>query len=353
MYKNSRGLAMHKILIIAPSWVGDAVMSQCLFKTIKRATPAAEIVVLARPFLHPVFARMPEVADILPLPFGHGEIKLRARRRLGRELRAANFTQSVVLPGSFKSALIPFFAKIPRRTGYVGEQRYGLLNDRRVLHLRELPMQAQRFVALGLPKTARPPRAKAIPPPALQTRPARAMAAVAALGLQQRQPITALCPGAEYGPAKRWPAEYFAAVADSELRRGRQIWIFGGENDRAVAAEINGICGGKCADLTGRTALGEAVDLLSLAATVVTNDSGLMHIAAAVGARIIAVYGASSDAFTPPLDARAAVMSRQLACRPCFQRTCPLGHYNCLNQLRPEKIIKILAKFPPPANHFS
>jgi len=331
-----------KILVVGPSWVGDMVMAQCLFKVIRRTDPGADISVLAPPWSAPLVARMPEVAAMLEMPLGHGQLQLRARRRLGRALKASRFDQAIVLPGSFKSALVPWFANIPRRTGYVGEQRWGLLNDIRRPGPATPPVTARRFVALGRPKGAVPAESADIPRPALAVNPRSVAETVSRFGLDPSASVIALCPGAEYGPAKQWPAEHFAQVADAQLQQGRPVWLFGSANDRPVAARINRMCAGRCADLSGRTSLGEAVDLLSLARYAVTNDSGLMHIAAAVNCQVIALYGSSSAAVTPPLTERCRCLSLRLECSPCFKRICPLGHLDCLHQLRPERVLAVM-----------
>lgn len=318
------------------------VLAQCLFKAIRADDPGAHITVLAPAWSAPLVARMPEVAARADMPLGHGEFGLRARYQLGRALRARKFHQAIVLPNSFKSALAPLFAGIPRRTGYLGEQRYRLLNDIRRLPAEvPPPVTARKFVALGLPADADTVTAD-IPRPALAVDSAAVMATAARFGLDATATVTALCPGAEFGPAKQWPARHFAAVAERRLEQGA-VWIFGAAKERGIAAEINRLCAGRCADLTGRTTLGEAVDLLSLARHTVTNDSGLMHIAAAVGCRVIAVYGSSSDTVTPPLTDRARILNLRLDCSPCFRRVCPLGHTDCLNRLAPDRALAAFA----------
>ena len=336
---------MNKVLIVGPSWVGDMVMAQSLFMVLMRANPDTEITVLGPPWSIPILARMPEVAHTVDMPVGHGVLGLGVRRRLGRALMASRFDHAIVLPGSLKSALVPWFAKIPRRTGYVGEQRWGLLNDIRRLDARRLPRNVQRFVALALPKNApknAPLPMDDCPRPALRVERARVAETAARFGLESGETVVALCPGAEYGPAKRWPAAHFAEVANRQLQHGRRVWLFGSENDREITARINQLCAGRCADLSGRTSLGEAVDLMSLTRHVVTNDSGLLHIAAAIGCHVVAIYGSSSDAFTPPLTDNCHRLTLDLECSPCFQRECPLGHLHCLKELRPERVLAVL-----------
>ncbi len=331
-----------RCLIVGPSWVGDMVMAQSLFKRLRRLNPDMAIDVVAPAWSEPLLARMPEVRTSIVLPVGHGELKLGTRWRLGRELRG-RYDRAIVLPNSLKSALLPFFAGIPRRTGYVGEQRYGLLNDIRRLDKLALPMTVQRYAALADDAPVR--EAPAIDSPRLVIRDAEVDAALSRLGLRRPDaPVLALCPGAEYGPAKRWPAEYFAEVADYWLHNQGQVWLFGSGKDQEATAEIMRRTDGRCVDLAGKTKLAEAIDLLSLAEAVVSNDSGLMHVAAAVDRPVVALYGSSDPGFTPPLSDRAQILSLGLDCSPCFQRECPLGHLDCLRKLMPSQVVGALQR---------
>ncbi len=331
-----------RCLIVGPSWVGDMVMAQSLFKRLRRLNPDMAIDVVAPAWSEPLLARMPEVRTSIVLPVGHGELKLGTRWRLGRELRG-RYDRAIVLPNSLKSALLPFFAGIPRCTGYVGEQRYGLLNDIRRLDKLALPMTVQRYAALADDAPVR--EAPAIDSPRLVIRDAEVDAALSRLGLRRPDaPVLALCPGAEYGPAKRWPAEYFAEVADYWLHNQGQVWLFGSGKDQEATAEIMRRTDGRCVDLAGKTKLAEAIDLLSLAEAVVSNDSGLMHVAAAVDRPVVALYGSSDPGFTPPLSDRAQILSLGLDCSPCFQRECPLGHLDCLRKLMPSQVVGALQR---------
>jgi heptosyltransferase-2 len=343
---NSASAIPNKILVVGPSWVGDMVMAQSLFIALKAADPACRIDVLAPAWSFPLLERLPEVAQAIAMPLTHGQFGLIERIRLGRKLRRESYTQAIVLPNSWKSALVPFFADIPRRTGYVGECRWGLLNDARRLDKQCLTMTVQRFVALALPNGAlQPPDC---PVPAIPLDPARQAAVAERFGIKPGGNILALCPGAEYGPAKRWPAGHFAELAREKLGAGWQVWLFGSEKDKEVTAEINRMAGGSCVDFAGRTKLGEAVDLLSLAHAVVSNDSGLMHLAAALDKPLVAIYGSSDPGFTPPLHAKAQVVSLHLDCAPCFKRTCPLypedhpDHARCLSGISPAQISALL-----------
>ena len=327
-----------RILVVAPSWVGDAVLSQPLLARLKARDPGATIDVLGPPWALPVYRRMPQVAGTHSLPFGHGELKVAARRRFAKTL--PRYDRAIVLPNSLKSALVPWFAGIPRRTGWRGEWRYGLLNDVRVLDKAALPLIVERYAALADEPGAGFERPLA--EPRLVVDVAERAALVQRLGLDLSRPVAAFAPGAEYGPAKRWPARHFASLARTLLDRGWQVWLMGSAKDAPVTSEIQGLSGGRCHDFAGRTSLGEAIDLMSLAARVVTNDSGLMHIAAALDRPTAAIFGSSSPAFTPPLSAKAKVISLRLSCSPCFARVCPLGHTNCLETLPPEDVLAVL-----------
>ena len=328
---------MTKILIIAPSWVGDAVLAQPLFMRLREQHPALELDVMAPAWVLPLLQRMPEVNTALLNPFGHGELKLDARYRLAKELRNRDYDQAIVLPNSAKSALIPFLARIPVRTGFVGELRYGLLNDARALDETALPLMVERFAWLAEkpPATLRRP----LPAPCLQIDKEQRQATLVKLELSAQIPIAVFCPGAEYGPAKRWPAAHFAELAKL-MHEKYQIWLIGSHKDATIGEEIHNLSGGLCTNLCGKTGLDEAIDLLSCATVVVSNDSGLMHIAAALDKPMAALYGSSSPAFTPPLSSHAAVIKLDLPCSPCFKRECPLGHFNCMMQLMPAQVLE-------------
>ncbi len=326
------------ILVVGPSWVGDMVMSQVLYTWLRQTRPGVAIDVLAPAWSGPILERMPEVRRAIAMPLGHGELGLGRRWRLGRELRVGRYDQAILLPNSLKSALVPWFAGIPRRTGWRGEMRYGLVNDLRVLDEEALPLMVQRFVALGLADGE--PVPASLPAPRLIVDRAQAHSCGAAMGLAPDQPLLALCPGAEFGGAKRWPAEYYAELAGHYLARGWQVALFGSTNDQPVTAAIRAGCEHHpaCIDLAGRTRLAEAVDLLSLATAVVSNDSGLMHIAAALARPLVVIYGATSPGFTPPLNDNSAVLVSDIDCAPCFQRECPLGHHGCMRHTPMQRV---------------
>ena len=331
---------MTRILIIAPSWVGDTVMAQPLFMRLKEREPEAMIDVFAPAWVAPILRRMPEVHEVSTNPFSHGELRLRARWSLGRTLASLGYDQAIVLPNSLKSALIPFFAGIPRRTGFVGEIRHGLLNDARKLDEKAYPLMVERFALLAEAPGAALKRP--LPNPLLQVNEAQRLATLDKLGLEETRPVIVLCPGAEYGPAKRWPTEHFASLARALEGHGYATWIAGSQKDKAIAETIVAESGGLCRNLCGETTLDEVVDVLASSRAVVTNDSGLMHVAAALNKPLVALYGSSSPGFTPPLSNQARIVSLHLSCSPCFKRECPLGHLDCLRKLSPDAVLREL-----------
>jgi heptosyltransferase-2 len=321
------------------------VLAQPLFQRLRERHRELQLDVLAPGWTLPLLQRMPEVSAGLASPFGHGELRLARRWLLARELAARAYNQAIVLPNSFKSALIPRLAGIGLRTGFVGEARQVLLNDARRLDAAALPLMAERFAHLADARGE--PLRRPLPQPLLRvSRPARDTL-LARLGLRTEPPVVCLCPGAEYGPAKRWPPEHFASLALQLAERGWQVWLIGSPKDRAIGAQIEQLSGGRCRNLCGATALDEAVDLLSAAQVVVSNDSGLMHVAAALDRPLLALYGSSSPSFTPPSSPRARVLQLDLPCSPCFARECPLGHFKCMRDLEPGRVLEALRQTIP------
>ena len=331
------------VLVVGPAWVGDMVLAHSLFQLLKRREPDLRLAVAAPPWTAAVTERMPEVDDRIVLPFPHGMLALRARWQLGASLRDYRFDQAIVLPRALKAALLPFAARARRRTGFRGEMRYGLLNDIRPLDRTRLPRTVDRFVALGLEPGEAFDAAGLVQDPKLRHDPGHGAATLRRLGLAAPQgAVLGLCPGAEYGPAKRWPMEHYAAIARAAAARGQAVWLFGSQKDLAVTEEVQRRSGNVCVDLGGKTGLLEAVDLLGLCDAVVTNDSGLMHVAAALGRRTLALYGSSDPRHTPPMSPKAEVLTLGLACSPCFKRVCPLGHTRCLMDLPPARVAAAL-----------
>jgi heptosyltransferase-2 len=329
-----------RILVVGPSWVGDMVMAQSLYISLQQRFQNALIDVIAPPWSLSIVARMKHVNRGIALPLSHGEFGFSTRRKLGRSLRDDRYTRAIVLPRSWKAALLPFFARIPQRTGYRGEMRMGLLNDIRVLDKSVLTMTVQRYVSLGLASES--PQPPVIPNPRLTVDVDNQQRVIEALGLESEQKAVALMPGAEYGPAKQWPAKYFFSLAQMLVKRGFQVWVLGSEKEKRVGDDIAN-SQPNVYNLCGKTKLEDVIDLLAATRFAVSNDSGLMHVAAAVDIPIVAIYGSSSADFTPPLTDKKYILSRDLECSPCFERHCPLGHYRCLKELRPGHVLDTIS----------
>ena len=333
---------MLRILIVAPSWIGDTLLAQPLLRRLHHRLGRISIDALAPPWCGPLLERMPEISEVIASPFAHGELKLHARWKLGRELAQRKYDQAIVLPNSFKSALIPFFADIPLRAGYVGESRYGLLNLVHKLDQAKLPLMAERYAQLAEKPGAELPRP--LPAVRLEVDPVNTARTTSRLDLDRSRPIAAFCPGAEYGPAKRWPARHFAVLARELAKRGYAVWLIGSGKDAELGEEIRAQSGGACENLCGKTDLAAAIDLIACVKLVVSNDSGLMHVAAALGKPLIALYGSSSPAHTPPLSLSsqpglARIVNLEIECSPCFARECPLSHFKCMNDLLPAQVL--------------
>ncbi|MBA3581029.1 MAG: lipopolysaccharide heptosyltransferase II [Gammaproteobacteria bacterium] len=333
-----------RYLVIGPAWVGDMVMAQALFISLKQQNPDCIIDVVAPAWSVALLARMPEVRNSWTLAAAHGELALMKRWRLGKQLRAEQYTHAITLPRSFKAALVPWFARVPQRIGFNSELRWGLLNDRRVLDRQHLNQTVKRFVALGLSRTDAA-TAFMIPQPRLRIDLDNQQLLLQRLNLNSKKPIVAMMPGAEYGPAKQWPLEYFAELAQQLAVQGYQTWILGSTKDKPAGQMIVDLANiTSVRNLCGETRLEDVIDLLASAQVVVSNDSGLMHIAAAVNVPVVAIYGSSSPTFTPPLSHHAEIMYQGLSCSPCFERHCPLGHYNCLREISAADVAQRIQK---------
>ena len=309
---------MQRILVVAPNWIGDALMAQPLLTRLKASGAALEV--LAPEWVAPVIRRMPEVGAVISTPFRHGPLQLGSRWRLGRELRRRGYDSAIVLPNTWKAALVPFLAGIPRRIGYVGEFRYGLLNSLYRKSDAPMPLHYARLAGNG---------ADPISQPHLEVTPAEIAETTRRFGIEGEYIV--FCPGAEYGPAKRWP--YFRELSEAI---GRQVVLLGSANDAAAAERVPG------KNLVGKTTLDEAIRLIAGAAAVVSNDSGLMHVAAALARPQVALFGSSSPEHTPPASAAARVLWLRLECSPCFARECPLGHFRCMKEIGVDQVVSAL-----------
>jgi heptosyltransferase II len=325
-------------LIIAPQWIGDAVMTEPLLRRLRAR--GERLTVGALPWVAPVYRAMPQVDEVIEFPFQHGGLQFKARRSLAKQLHG-RFDTAYVLPNSLKSALLPFLSAIPKRIGYLGEARVGLLTHRLKNPKAKPPMVAF-YSALSGEKDGLAqdrPRLQLVPPQVTDALNAHALAA---------QGYVVFAPGAEYGMAKRWPPGHFAKLAQ-ELPV--PAVLLGSGKEAALCEEIATAAGaGRCVNLAGRTSLLEAFALIAAARGVVSNDSGLMHVAAAFGVPQVALFGSSSPLHTPPLNDRAQVVwlkqdpayQPPLDCAPCFQRECPLGHQRCLVDITPERVLRLL-----------
>jgi len=332
-------MSASRILIVAPNWLGDCLMAQPLLTRIKAKAPRIPIDVLAVPAVAPVWRRMPEVEQVIEADFRHGRFGLKERWRLGRSL-AGRYTQSFVLPNSWKSALVPFFADVPVRAGYIGESRYGLLNVHHKNPKKDAPREPMARFYAQLSEAPGKKLDGEITDPRLSSDPLRSIAAKVNLGLKPAERLVALCPGAEYGPAKRWPAEHFAAVASKLKAMGATPVVLGTQSDVPTGLTIEQLSHGAAINLCGKTTLEAAIDLIAGASAVVTNDSGLMHVAAALDVPQVALFGSSSPHHTPPLSQAAKVIYLGVECSPCYQRECPLGHFKCMRELTPEMVLE-------------
>lgn len=335
-----------KIFVVGPSWVGDMMMSQSLYRTLKALHPQATIDVMAPAWCRPLLEKMPEVSNAIAMPLGHGALAIGERRRLGKQLKENGYTHAYVLPNSFKSALIPFFADIPKRIGWRGEMRYGLLNDLRPLDKEAFPLMVERYVALAYDKQS-VHKANDLPQPLLWPKLSVTnndiTTTLEQFSLSTQRPAIGFCPGAEFGPAKRWPHYHYATLAQKLItEKGYQIFLFGSQKDKEVGEEINQALSPQaqnfCFNLAGDTSLEQAVNLIASCHAVVTNDSGLMHVAAALGRPLIALYGPSSPDFTPPLSHKARVIRLITGYHKVRKGDAEQGYHQSLIDIQPDNV---------------
>ena len=331
-------------LIIAPQWIGDAVMSEPLLRRL--AARGERLTVGALPWVAPVYRAMPQVAEVIEFAFAHGGLQFKARRAMARQVHG-QFDVAYVLPNSLKSALLPFLASIERRVGYLGEARVGLLTHRLKNPKTKPPMVAFYSALSGEAGTANDR-------PQLQIPDASVATTLQALGLA-RGGYVVFAPGAEFGPAKRWPAAHFAALAGL---LDVPVVLLGSAKEAAlcgdIARPVNAQRPGHGINLAGKTSLPQALALIAGCRSAVSNDSGLMHVAAALGVPQVAVFGSSSPRHTPPLSNAAAVVwlkddtayQPPLSCAPCFARECPLGHTRCLTEVSAQRVLAAMLSTP-------
>jgi heptosyltransferase-2 len=326
-----------RTLVISPNWIGDAVMAQPLLRLLKQRQPERPIDVLAPPSVAPVWRAMAEVDTVLETPFRHGALQLKERWKYAQVLRGRDYSDAYVLPNTLKYALIPWLAGIPKRVGYKGEMRYGLLN---VMHHDDTPPRPMVafYAALAqdpagaLPATSRP---------MLHAGSEQVAEACAQAGIAADRPLVVFAPGAEFGAAKRWPAAHFAALAKLIMQAdpAAQVAMLGSPKDKQACDEIIGLTGvAGVFNLAGATRLDQAIALIARAGAVVSNDSGLLHIASALNRPVVALYGPTDPNHAPPFSDVAKSISLRLECSPCRQRECPLGHHNCMQKMGAEMV---------------
>ena len=328
-----------RVLIISPNWIGDAIMAQPLLQLLKQRYPALTIDVLASAWVAPVWQAMQEVNQVHGSTFRHGKLQLKERWKMARFLKTLDYDQAYVLPNTLKFALIPWLAKIPERIGYLGETRYGLLN---VIHHddKRHPRPMMSFYAALIDKPVADIKGKF---ESLHPRLCIDAKAVYEVlnkwNLVSGKPVIAFAPGAEFGSAKRWPESHFSSLAAMIIQRYPevQIILLGSVKDSAVCETIHANIP-KILNLAGKTSLKEAIALIAGINVLVTNDSGLMHVASAFDIPVIALYGSTDYRHTPPFSRQSHIMSLNLECAPCQKRECPLGHHDCMNRLMPDQV---------------
>ena len=321
-----------RTLVVAPQWIGDAVMSEPMLAAL--AARGEQVTVAALPWVAPVYRAMPHVVDVLEWPFAHGRLDWAQRRRIARGLRG-RFDAAYVLPNSLKAALIPFLARIPQRHGYFGEGRVLLLN-RRLPNVDGRPPMVEFYRALAGESNG------PVPAPQLRLEAASRVQATQHAGVTEGA-YWVFAPGAEYGLAKCWPAAHYAELARALFERdGLPVLLLGSPKEAALCEAIAGSAAPACHVLAGKTTLLQALALIAAARGVVSNDSGLMHVAAAFGVPQAALFGSTSPLHTPPRSPRAQVLwlkdELKLDCAPCFERICRFGHTRCLVELEPQRV---------------
>ena len=317
------------ILIVPYMWIGDFVRCHSVVQLLRRRFPGRPVDLLATTLCAPLTDYMPGVRQRIVADLPRGRIALKQQLRLAARLRREGYGTALVMLRTWKSALAPFLAGIPERIGFAGEWRFLLVNDLRWGE-RKLPRMIDRCAALALPRGAKPPAEW--PAPQLEVPAAEIAAWRARHGLGgERRPVAALAPGA-IGPAKRWTSAGYAALARALLADGFAVWVLGGPSEKSLAAEIVGDSDAR--DLTGHD-LRDAAIALAGASVAVSNDSGLMHVAAAVGTPTVAIFGPTSPWHWAPLNPLAAtvVTESKLACQPCHRPVCRLGHHRCMEEI--------------------
>ena len=335
---------MEKILIIGPSWLGDMIMAQALFKVLKTKFNCV-IDVVAPAWSCPILAQMPEVNVSITMPVDHGKLALRQRYQLAVQLRAQQYDWAILLTNSWKSALLPFWAKIPKRSGWLGELRWGLLNDVRYLDKKKLVTMMQRYVALAYDKQEKFPAQHPYPSLKIDANAVQTTLQKFNLTIMANKKIMALAAGAAFGSAKRWPEQYFIELAQAKIAAGWEVWLFGSQQDEPVINIIKQQLPEKSyKSFAGKLQLAETAQLISVVDVMISNDSGLMHMASSLNRYVIAIYGSTSPEFAPPFGDAARIVTANAECSPCRKKVCPLKHHKCMIDIKPQQILAMLNK---------
>jgi heptosyltransferase-2 len=332
-------MSVIRILVIGPSWIGDMVMAQSLIINLKNKYKNSLIDVLIPQWASGVVERMPEVRHVITHNFKHKELSLYKRYQLGKKLRTNKYDQAYVLPKTIKAAIPAFAAKIPERIGYLGEHRYGLLNDIREFDAKKLNQTVKRHSALAFEKSEE----ASYPHPKLSPNILNQKTLLETYSLKPGKVRIGLVPGAEYGEAKQWPLNFYSKLASICLRNDMDVLIFGSPKEISKANKIQKE-NPHVINTCGRTTIEDAVDLLDATDVVVANDSGLMHVASALATSVVAIYGSTSPDYTPPLSNSASILYKNLSCSPCNEKKCPLIHHNCMKSITPEDVFTQIVK---------
>ncbi len=324
--------------MVGPAWVGDMVMAQALYKALQGDSIPAQIHVVAPEWSRPLLQRMPQISAIHSLDVAHGEFGLAKRYQLGKRLREEGFSQAIVLPRSFKSALVPWFARIPKRIGDVGEFRHGVITDTFPSNKdKSIPSVCNYLRYINVESDIS--LVKKQYAPELSVDKENQANVLKKHAMHTDAPLIACMVGAEYGPSKQWPVKHFAILIGLLKQRGVNVCLLGSPKDVKVGKQIETLCGESIINLCGETSLLDVIDILAACNVAVSNDSGLMHIAAAVDTPVVAMYGATTPIYTPPLHPKAKSFYVKVACSPCWQRTCQYEHYRCLKDIMPQDVL--------------
>jgi heptosyltransferase-2 len=330
------------ILIVPYMWIGDFVRCHSVAKLLRARYPRRPVDVLTTTLCAPLVDYMPGVRKGIVCDLPRKQLALGQHRSLAARLTAEHYGSALIMPRTWKAALAPYLAGIPERSGFAGEARFGLINDLRFGE-RKLPRMIDRCAALALPKGA--PLPPDWPLPELNVQAAEAAAWRTKNGLaDDGRPAVAFAPGA-VGPSKRWPVEHYAEVARELARTGYSVWVLGSPQEAPLAAEIAGAAGSNARDLTS-TDLRNAILALKCASAAISNDSGLLHVAAAIGTPSIGIFGPTSPWHWAPLNPLAATIETRTAlhCRPCHKPTCRLGHHRCMREIPSSQVLDALRR---------